>query len=105
MSISIRFDILIDNLLFENYLNFEWKLLLLILLDRTSYLHLLSKKKISQNCSKQTVMEGLQYTFFLIVTHFIVTYHISLVNVQNNYCNNNLLILDVKQLNKIVKLY
>ena len=34
-----------------------------------------------------------------------MTYHISLVNVQNNYCNNNLLILDVKQLNKIMKLY
>ena len=27
------------------------------------------------------------------------------MNVQNNYCNNNLLILDVKQLNKIMKLY
>ena len=29
----------------------------------------------------------------------------SLVKVQANYCNNNLLILDVKQLNKIMKLY
>ena len=29
----------------------------------------------------------------------------SLVSVQTNYCNNNLLILDVKQLNKIMKLY
>ena len=28
-----------------------------------------------------------------------------LVNIQTNYCKNNLLILDVKQLNKIVKLY
>ena len=27
------------------------------------------------------------------------------MNVQTNYCNNNLLILDVKQLNKIMKLY
>ena len=45
MSISIRFDILIDNLLFENYLNFEWKLLLLILLDRTSYLHFTLKEE------------------------------------------------------------
>ena len=27
------------------------------------------------------------------------------MNVQTNYCNNNLLILDVKQLNKIKKLY
>ena len=43
--------------------------------------------------------------FFLIVTHFIIDYHVSLVNVQTNYCSNNLLILDVKQLNKIMKLY
>ena len=27
------------------------------------------------------------------------------MKVQTNYCNNNLLILDVKQLNKIIKLY
>ena len=27
------------------------------------------------------------------------------MNFQTNYCNNNLLILDVKQLNKIMKLY
>ena len=39
------------------------------------------------------------------MTHFIITYHISLVKVQINYCNNNLLILDLKQLNKIIKLY
>ena len=39
------------------------------------------------------------------MTHFIITYHIFLVNVQTNYCNNNLLILDVKQSNKIMKLY
>ena len=39
------------------------------------------------------------------MTHFILAYHISLVNVQTNYCNINLLILDVKQLNKIMKLY
>ena len=45
-----------------------------------------------------------QLIFFLIVTHFIITNNISLVKVQTNYCNNNLLILDVKQLNKI-KLY
>ena len=31
--------------------------------------------------------------------------HISLLNVQTNYYNNNLLILDVKQLNKIMKFY
>ena len=33
-------------------------------------------------------------------------YHISLVKVQTNYCNNNIpLTLDVKQLNKTIKLY
>ena len=37
--------------------------------------------------------------------HFIITYHISLVNVQTNYSNNNLLIFDVKQLNEIMKFY
>ena len=50
------------------------------------------------------VIQG-QQTYLLIVTHFIIAYHISLVKVQTNYCNNNLLILDVKQLNKIMKLY
>ena len=35
---------------------------------------------------------------------FIIAYHMSLVKVQTNYWNNNLLILDVKQLNKIMKL-
>ena len=39
------------------------------------------------------------------MAHFIIKYHISLVNVQTNCCNNNLLILDVKQLNKVMKLY
>ena len=39
------------------------------------------------------------------MTHFIIAYHVSLVNVQTNYCNDNLLILDVKQLNKIMELY
>ena len=38
------------------------------------------------------------------MTHFIIAYYISLVNVQTNYCNNNLLVLDVKKLNKIMKL-
>ena len=42
---------------------------------------------------------------FLDSDSFIITYHISLGSVQDNYCNNNLLILDVKQLNKIMKLY
>ena len=45
-------------------------------------------------------------TFFSIATHFIVTHYISLVNVQTNYCNINLLFLvDVKQLNEIMKRY
>ena len=39
------------------------------------------------------------------MTHFIIAYSISLVKVQTNHCNNNLLILDVKQLNKIIRLY
>ena len=42
---------------------------------------------------------------FLDSDSFYNSCHISLVNVQTNYCNNNLLILDVKQLNKIMKLY
>ena len=46
-----------------------------------------------------------KYTFFSIVTLFIIAYYISPMNVQANYCNNNLLILDVKQLHKIMKLY
>ena len=40
-----------------------------------------------------------------MVTHFIITYHISIMNLQTNYCSNNLLILDVNQLNKIMKFY
>ena len=52
---------------------------------------------------KLAVIYVLQQTFFLIVTHFIITYHISQVNVQINYCNNNILNFDVKQL-KIMKL-
>ena len=47
----------------------------------------------------------MQQTFFSIVTYFITTYHISIVKVQANYSNNDLLILDTKQLNKIMKLY
>ena len=39
------------------------------------------------------------------MTHFIIAYYISLAKVQTNCRNNNLLILDVKQLNKIMKLY
>ena len=39
------------------------------------------------------------------MTHFIIAYHISLVKAPTNYCHNDLLILDLKQLNKIMKLY
>ena len=39
-----------------------------------------------------------------MVTHFIIAYQISLVNVQTNYCNKNLLILDVNS-KIIMKLY
>ena len=42
---------------------------------------------------------------FLDSDFFMITYHISLVSVQDNYRNNNLLILGVKRLNKIMKLY
>ena len=47
----------------------------------------------------------LQYTFFSVVTHVTIAHNISLEKFQTNYCNNNLLILDVKKLNKIIKLY
>ena len=39
------------------------------------------------------------------MTYFIIAYHISLVNIETNYSNNNLVVLNVKQLNKIMKLY
>ena len=39
------------------------------------------------------------------MTHFVIVYHIALVNVTTNDCNNNILILDVKQLNKIMKIH
>ena len=48
---------------------------------------------------KQTIL------ILTILYHFITAYHISLVNVHTNYCDSNLLILDVKKLNKIIKLY
>ena len=41
-----------------------------------------------------------EQTFLSIVTHFITAYHISLGNVPTNYCINNPLILDAKQLKK-----
>ena len=46
-----------------------------------------------------------KWTFFSIVAHFIIAYHISLVKVPSNCYNNNLLILDLKQLDKIMKFY
>ena len=52
-----------------------------------------------------TITYNSEYTFFSIVTHFIIAYHISLVNVHTNYCDNSLLIFDIKQLSKIIKLY
>ena len=42
---------------------------------------------------------------FINSDSFRIAYHVSPLNVQTNYCNNDLLILDVKQLNKIMKLY
>ena len=47
----------------------------------------------------------MRINLFLDSDSFIIAYHIFLMNVQTNSCNNNLLILDVKQLNKIMKLY
>ena len=42
---------------------------------------------------------------FLNSDSFVIGYYISLVKIQANYCNNFLFILDVKQLNKIIKRY
>ena len=42
---------------------------------------------------------------FLDSDSFITAYRFSLVNVQTNFCKNNLWILDVEKLNKIMKLY
>ena len=39
------------------------------------------------------------------MTHLIIAYHISIVKDQTNYCNNSHFILDVKQLNQIMKVY
>ena len=51
-------------------------------------------------------LQNLKQTFFLIVTHLIITDHISLVSIQSNYCSNNLLILVVNSyINKIIKRY
>ena len=36
---------------------------------------------------------------------FVITKHFSLVNLQINYCNNNVLFFDVKQVSTIMKLY
>ena len=61
--------------------------------------------KVLRNIQKLNTKKASQQTFFLVVTHFIIAYHICIVNVLTNYYNNNLLILDVKQLNRIMKLY
>ena len=54
-------------------------------------------------CSAQRKLFALD--LFLDSDSFIIAYSIFLVNVQINYCNNNLLILDVKQLKQIIKIY
>ena len=64
----------------------------------------------SAEYSRKKLIFFLPYTFsaihlFLDSDSFIITYHISLVNVQINYCNNNILNFDVKQLNVIMKIY
>ena len=46
-----------------------------------------------------------KWTFFSTAAHFIIAYHISLVKVPANCCKNILLILDLKQLDKIIKFY
>ena len=61
--------------------------------------------KVLRNIQKLNTKKASQQTFFLVVTHFIIAYHISIVSVITNYHNNNLLVLDVKQLNRIMKLY
>ena len=50
-------------------------------------------------------LQNFSYRKNSVVIQFIIAYHISLVNVQTNYCHNKLLILDIKQLNKIMELY
>ena len=57
------------------------------------------------NLNHFLIITQAEQIFFSIVTHFVIAYHISLRKYQTNYCINNLLILDVKQLNKIRKLY
>ena len=61
------------------------------------------------NCFSEVDLENIRNKsslndLFLNSDSFIIAYYISLVEVQTNYCNNNLLILDVKQINKIMKL-
>ena len=57
------------------------------------------------NTKKEHLKTWSEEDLFLNNDSFITAYHISLVIVQANYCNNNLLILDIKQLNKIMKFY
>ena len=71
--------------------------------------HLISAQlqmiKILRNIQKLNTKKASQETFFLVVTHFIIAYHICIVKVLTKYYNNNLLLLDVKQLNRTMKLY
>ena len=106
-------------ILFQNWwcslkVIFFWKIMIILCKYITSQFHFHSSETLSQFFHLSWVNENLevwmplwheQWAFFSIVTHFIIAYHISLVKVQTNYCNNNLLILDVKQLTKIKKLH
>ena len=106
-------------ILFQNWwcslkVIFYWKIMIILCKYITSQFHFHNSEILSQFFHLSWVNENLevwmplwheQWAFFSIVTHFIIAYHISLVKVQTNYCNNNLLILDVKQLTKIKKLH
>ena len=54
---------------------------------------------------KSLAAKVLLIDLFLNNGPFKIAYHISLVKDQTNYCKNSHLVLDVKQLNKIMKLY
>ena len=54
---------------------------------------------------KSLAAKVLLIDLFLNNGPFKIAYHISLVKDQTNYCKNSQLVLDVKQLNKIMKLY
>ena len=54
---------------------------------------------------KSLAAKVLLIDLFLNNGPFKIAYHISLVKDQTNYCKNSQLVLDVKQVNKIMKLY